>query len=230
MKHNNLNTKQHANAIKIFASSLWKGIKFIFKYSYKIIKSLFFFMFPFVSAIYANSIINNKLKKEDFLPQLDKNCDLANIEIADLKKHYDKTFESKNSLESKAQNGIFSLTIVITLIFSIIGLKKDLFTTLPNNIKYLIMALAITTLIYFLIGGFINLHLLIGKNEMSFITWQGECYNWENSESEKEYICEAIERNIMRNQIRHNWITCAYGCVIMGMLLLIALFVLIFIY
>ena len=217
--------------LKFISKYLWKCTKLISKCLYKAIKSICFFILPFIPTIYANIKINRELKKENIDLRLDEDYALINIELDNLRTHYDKTFETKNSLESKAQNGIFSLTIVITLIFSIMGLKKDFFTEdLPQCIKYLAIALAVVMLIYFLISGFINLYLLIGKNEMSFLTWQGECYNWESEESKKEYICEAIERNIMRNQIRHNSINCAYRCVIMGILLLISLFIIFFIF
>jgi len=212
-----------------FILILWKGIKLVSNYLYLAVKIICSFILPFIPTIYANRKISKKLKNENIDLKLNENYSLTNIEFNNLRTHYDKTFETKNSLESKAQNGIFSLTIVITIIFSIMGLKKEFLTNIPENIKLIVIVISITLLIYFLIGGFINLYLLIGKNEMSFITWQGECYNWENGDK-KEYICEAIERNILRNQIRHNCINCAYRCVIMGILLLIALFVIYFVF
>jgi len=205
--------------LKKFFIIIWKIIKVF----YRCLRYIFFFVFPFLEIISPNV----KIKKQKVVTNLSDEYSLEQVNLDKLEKHYNETFDVKNSLESKAQNSIFSLTIVISLVFSILGLKKDVLEELPCNIQSVVITLSVIMLAYFMLGGFLNLYLIIGKNSMRFLTWQDECFKWENLNDKKEYLCECIELNIKTNQIRHNVITCAYKCIIDGLVILMIIFALI---
>lgn len=194
-------------------------LKLVLKFALKIIMLII----PVIALCYANRII--KKSEGDSLDDIN----ISNISLQKLESQYKNTLEVKASLEDKAKNSVFSLTIVITLIFSIIGFGVDTLLLLPLIIKIIVAILICLCLIYFLMSGIINLYLLTGKLQMYFITWEDDCYDCDE-ENKKLYIIDIIERNTNLNLIRNNFLSCSFRCVVIGILLLTVAFLIVYIY
>ncbi len=179
---------------------------------YRILASIIFFLFPYFRLRAANNKIEQRIKQIDdgvFEDNLSYVAGYGDYTLKDILPFYEKTLETKKSLEDKAKISVVSITILTTLV---VGLTANLvkarldFHSLSLFCSTL-LTLCVLIIIYVDFSCILAINLLGNKNKV----YQLFPPNTKLSDNKKaNYLTIYTEQNANLNIIRSNYLFCSF--------------------
>ncbi len=161
--------------------------------------SVFYVLFPFSEAYFANKKINKLI------------ANLENMEFekyrkfSELQTEYENTYKRKDKFEDKAKINVISVTLTITLIMGSLTIIKE-FMNSQNffGINFIAITLFVFSVFYMIVAGINAFSLLMDRNTV---------YISKLDESNLVEIEQAVLGNNYYNLIRNNLINSSYKCI-----------------
>ena len=195
----------------------------------KFLKSTLFFFFPFIALINNNRKLNKKiqelLNQDEYSKYVQKFVEIDGNDIKDMSK---RIIEDRKSLTDKSKINIIGITIALSLIIGIIGFKFEIFS-INTTFTFLFISF-----IYFILGGFISLHSLVGQ-EIFYLSPDEYIYlkninNTDEAKNERKLLtARNNELNIKINMKLNNYVSCSYESMRIALISLLITSIFIFI-
>ena len=190
----------------------------------KVLKKVFFFVFPFAENLSANRKVEKTLgKDDDFSNGI---AILAEMQEKDaeivVEKQYNESIDAKNKLEDKAKTNIVTVTISVTLIMGAYNILNTISTKYGlvwiNWVSFFIFISAIS---FMIVAGIMSIRVLIAKNEIYKIELKSYL---DKAVLRKDYL-DCSSSNNKKNLIRNNMIFASYACIRNAFLCLVAVLI-----
>jgi len=192
------------------------------------VAKLFYIMFPFFEMAGANKKLIAKVKEIENGENLDQNIQymkcFQQLPLSEIKIFYAKTLNVKKSLEEKLKVSLFSVTVGITLLTSMIGfLYQDGFSELNSFIRAITFFVATLSVTFMIFSAVYAIKTISGKITV-YQLFPEDLADATTENEKKEAIAICAELNSLMNIIRQNLMSVSYHCIVNSLVLVAILF------
>lgn len=189
---------------------------------------LIYTMFPFVEMAGANKKLIARVKEIESGKNLEDNIQYMKcyeeLSFSEIEKFYEKTLNVKKSLEEKLKVSLFSVTVGITLLTSMIGfLYQDGFSELNSCIRGVTFTIAAFSIIFMIFAAFYAIKTISGKI-IVYQLFPEDIVKASNEDEKIESVAICAELNSIMNIIRQNLMSVSYHCIVNSLVLVAVLF------
>jgi hypothetical protein len=186
------------------------------------------FMIPFVTYYKANKKVLARIQRIDDDKALSDDFQYVGSneghKLETIQVYFDKTIESKKSLEEKSRAILLSITVATSLIFGLLTIVLgQSFATFNSGVRWFIVILGSLSIVYMVSGAWLALRVLSGRIQI-YQLYPDEEKTINETEKCKN-LAVLTEQNSNMNIIRGNNIYTCYISTINSLILLCILFI-----
>jgi hypothetical protein len=193
-----------------------------------IMANIFNTIFPFFEMAKANKKLLLRVEK------IENENDLANsiqymkcyekLSLEEIKEFFEKTLNIKKSLEEKLKVSLFSVTVGITLLTSMISfLYQDGFYGLNSYIRAGTFFVATLSIVFMIVAAFYAIKTISGKITV-YQLFPEDIVEASTEDEKKNSVAICAELNSIMNIIRQNMMSASYHCIVNSLVLVAVLF------
>jgi hypothetical protein len=185
-------------------------------------------MFPFFEMAGANKKLIARVKEIENGDNLEKNIQYMKcykeLPLSKIETFYEKTLDVKKSLEEKLKVSLFSVTVGITLLTSMIGfLYQDGFSELNSYIRGITFFTATLSVTFMIFSAVYAIKTISGKITV-YQLFPEDLVVASTEDENKESIAICAELNSLMNIVRQNFMSVSYHCIVNSLVLVAILF------
>jgi hypothetical protein len=193
-----------------------------------IVVNFIYTMFPFFEMAGANKKLIARVKEIENGNNLEHNIQYMycyeKLPLEEIEKFFEKTLNVKKSLEEKLKVSLFSVTVGITLLTSMIGfLYQDGFSDLNSYIRAVTFFVAALSIIFMIFAAFYAIKTISGKITV-YQLFPEDIARASTEDEKKKSVAICAELNSIMNIIRQNLMSVSYHCIVNSLVLVAVLF------
>lgn len=193
----------------------------------KFLSSIPRILFPLCIFLSANKKINKRIsaiKKEEFNDNLKYIKNYQEYTFDEISPFYEKTIETKKTLEDKAKISVIGISLSITIVVVLLSILLDLKINI-NELKIsniILIVLCMIVIIYINISGILALLVIGNRSGVYQLSPEDSQLDLEKR---AEYLAICTEQNTNLNLIRQNYVYSSFLHLIYSVVILSLLFI-----